>query len=73
MRRPGRALLDLAELIDPRVVGAAQRLLADADRVVAGAVQKVASLARQVLVDLEPHAAPGSAISTIRSRARSAA
>jgi len=39
----------------------------------AGAAQKIAGLARQVLVDLEPHATPRRPISTMRSRATSAA
>jgi hypothetical protein len=41
--------------------------------VVAGAVEQIAGLARQVLVDLEPHAAPRWPVSTMRSRASSAA
>jgi hypothetical protein len=36
----------------PRIVGAAEPLLPDPDRVVAGAVQEIAGLARQVLADL---------------------
>ena len=57
----------------PRIVGAAESLLPDPDRVVAGAVQEIAGLARQVLVDLEPHATPRRPISMMRSRASSAA
>jgi len=73
VERDQRAPLVLAEAIKPRIVAAAEPLLADADRVVAGTVQQIAGLARQVLVDLEPHATPRWTISTMRSRASSAA
>jgi hypothetical protein len=47
VERDQRASLVLAEAIDPRIVGAAEPLLADADRVAAGAVEQSAGLARQ--------------------------
>jgi hypothetical protein len=46
VERNQRASLVLAEAIDPRIVGAGEPLLADADRVVAGAVEQSAGLAR---------------------------
>ena len=66
-------VFSLAELLDPRIVGAAQPLLADADHVVAGAVQQIADRARQIVVDRDSHATPRWPISTMRSRASSAA
>ena len=73
IERDENALLVLADLGDGRVGSAAQILVEDGVSVVPVCAKQATQIRREVLIELELHAATPSGVATTRSRASSAA